>query len=123
MSETMKVMATDGYGPIERLSLMSIPLPEPGKSEVRVRVHASAINPADFKVITGSMKFLHARNRPLVVGYDFSGVIDKVGPEVTSSSWARPCSVFYPMVLSTSKAHSPKRSSRVRIGSRRNPLR
>lgn len=84
MSDTMKAMATDGYGPIERLSLMNVPLPEPGKGEVRVRVHASALNPADYKVITGTMKFLHARNRPLVVGYDFSGVIDKVGPGVTS---------------------------------------
>ncbi|MBK9176438.1 MAG: NAD(P)-dependent alcohol dehydrogenase [Flavobacteriales bacterium] len=84
MSETMKVMATDGYGPIERLALMSIPLPDPGKGEVRVRVHASALNPADYKVITGSFKFLHARNRPLVIGYDFSGVIDKIGPEVTA---------------------------------------
>lgn len=84
MSDMMNVMATDGYGAIERLSLMRIPLPEPGKGEVRVRVHASALNPADYKVITGSMKFLHARNRPLVVGYDFSGVIDKVGAEVTA---------------------------------------
>ncbi|MBP7409867.1 MAG: NAD(P)-dependent alcohol dehydrogenase [Flavobacteriales bacterium] len=84
MSDTMNVIATDGYGPLERLAHMSIALPDPGKGEVRVRVHASALNPADYKVITGTMKFLHARNRPLVVGYDFSGVIDSVGPEVTA---------------------------------------
>jgi NADPH:quinone reductase-like Zn-dependent oxidoreductase len=79
----MKVMAIDGYGPVERLACTDIPLPVPGKGEVRVRVHASALNPADYKVLLGTMKFLHARNRPLVAGYDFSGVIDQVGAGVT----------------------------------------
>jgi NADPH:quinone reductase-like Zn-dependent oxidoreductase len=32
------------------------------------------------------MKFLHGRNRPLIVGYDFSGTVDAVGPEVTARS-------------------------------------
>ena len=80
----MKAMAADGYGPLDRLRPISIPLPVPGKGEVRVRVHASALNPADYKVLLGTLKFLHARNRPLVVGYDFSGVIDAVGPGVTT---------------------------------------
>ena len=34
----------------------------------------------------GTLKFLHARNRPLIVGYDFSGTIDAVGPSVTGFS-------------------------------------
>ena len=58
----------------------------PGRGEVRVRVVASALNPADHKVVLGTLKFLHARNRPLIVGYDFSGTVDAVGPSVTEVS-------------------------------------
>ncbi|MEO8069684.1 MAG: NAD(P)-dependent alcohol dehydrogenase [Flavobacteriales bacterium] len=75
-------MASPGYGPLESITRISVPLPEPGRGEVRVKVHTSAINPADFKVVLGSMKFLHARNKPLIVGYDFSGTIVAVGAGV-----------------------------------------
>ena len=75
----MKAIAAPGYGPLERLAVMDVPLPIPGAGEVRVRVVASALNPADYKVVLGTLKFLHARNRPLIVGYDFSGTVDAVG--------------------------------------------
>jgi NADPH:quinone reductase-like Zn-dependent oxidoreductase len=81
-SETMKVMGADQYGPLEQLKLLEIPTPEPGPGEVRVRVVASALNPADYKVVLGTMKFLHARNFPMVVGYDFSGTVEALGPGV-----------------------------------------
>ena len=64
----MKAMAVDGYGPLDRLRPIDVPKPVPGPGEVRVRVIASALNPADFKVILGSMKFLHGRRMPLIVG-------------------------------------------------------
>ncbi len=65
------------------MAQVEAPLPEPAGGEVRVRVVASALNPADYKVILGTMKFLHGRRRPLVVGYDFSGTVDAIGPAVT----------------------------------------
>lgn len=86
MTSTMKAIAAPSYGPLEQLALIDAPLPNPGSGEVRVRVVASALNPADYKVVLGTMKFLHARNRPLIVGYDFSGTIDAVGPSVTGFS-------------------------------------
>jgi NADPH:quinone reductase-like Zn-dependent oxidoreductase len=61
------------------LILADIPIPVPQKGQVRVRVHTSGLNPADHKVALGKVKFLHARNFPMVLGYDFSGVIDEVG--------------------------------------------
>jgi NADPH:quinone reductase-like Zn-dependent oxidoreductase len=82
----MKAIAAPGYGPLERLVQVEVPLPSPGPGEVRVRVIASALNPADYKVLLGTLKFVHARTRPLVVGYDFSGTIDAVGPSVTAPS-------------------------------------
>jgi NADPH:quinone reductase-like Zn-dependent oxidoreductase len=82
----MKAIAAPSYGPLDRLAEIDAPLPSPGRGEVRVRVVASALNPADFKVILGTLKFLHARNRPLIVGYDFSGTVDAVGPSVAGVS-------------------------------------
>ncbi len=70
------------YGPLEQLKPVRLPAPSPGRGEVLVRIHASALNPADYKVILGKMKLLHARNFPLVVGYDFSGTIESVGSGV-----------------------------------------
>ena len=82
----MKAIAAPSYGPLESLALIDAPLPVPRAGEVRVRVVASALNPADFKVILGTLKFLHARNRPLIVGYDFSGTVEAVGPRVAAFS-------------------------------------
>jgi NADPH:quinone reductase-like Zn-dependent oxidoreductase len=82
----MKAIAAPTYGPLDTLAPIDAPLPTPGPGEVRVRVVASALNPADYKVILGTLKFLHARNRPLIVGYDFSGSVDAVGPSVTGVS-------------------------------------
>jgi NADPH:quinone reductase-like Zn-dependent oxidoreductase len=81
MPDTMKALTIASYGRLDQLKPATLPLPAPGPKEVRVRVHASALNPADFKVAEGSVKFLHARNFPMILGYDFSGVIDAVGPD------------------------------------------
>lgn len=58
-------------------------MPTPQAGEVRVRVVASALNPADYKVVLGTVKFLHSRKMPLQIGYDFSGTVDAVGPDVS----------------------------------------
>src|ERR1700677_2251391 len=83
MSGTMKASAASHYGPLDQLQVVELPLLEPGQGEIRVRVAASALNPADFKVLLGTLKFLHGRNFPMVVGYDFSGTIEALGPGVT----------------------------------------
>jgi NADPH:quinone reductase-like Zn-dependent oxidoreductase len=80
--ETMKAMGADSYGPVEGVGPVDVPLPEPSSGEIRIRIVNSAINPADFKVVLGMIKFLHAKTRPLVVGYDFSGTVDAVGSAV-----------------------------------------
>jgi NADPH:quinone reductase-like Zn-dependent oxidoreductase len=87
----MRAIGLRKYGSLSGLGLIDLPLPEPGRGEVRVRVHASAINPADYKVALGLVKFLHARSFPMVLGYDFSGVIEAVGE---NSEWKIGDAVF-----------------------------
>ena len=49
---------------------------------VYCRVHASSINPADYKQRNGELKMLVTREMPVVFGFDFSGVITEVGSGV-----------------------------------------
>ena len=83
MTSTMRAIGLAQYGSLEQLASITLPVPEPGRGEVRVRVHASALNPADYKVALGEVKFLHARNFPMVLGYDFSGVVEQLGAETS----------------------------------------
>ena len=78
----MKALAITKYGSLDGLAERDVPTPEPKANQARVRVHAAALNPADYKVVLGTLKFLHARNFPMIVGYDFSGTVDAVGANV-----------------------------------------
>ncbi len=79
----MRAIASRSYGPLDRLAAVDLPTPDPSPNQALVRVHAAAINPADYKVILGDMKLLHARNFPMVLGYDFSGTVEATGREVS----------------------------------------
>jgi NADPH:quinone reductase len=74
----MHAICLTKYGSFDNFVRTDLPTPKPGPGQVRVRVHASAVGPADFKVATGLFKFLHGRKFPMVLGYDFSGVVDAV---------------------------------------------
>lgn len=52
--------------------------------QLLVRVEAAALNPADSKVIAGGFdgRMLHATDDPLLIGFDFSGVVEAVGAGV-----------------------------------------
>jgi NADPH2:quinone reductase len=58
-------------------------LPEPLAGQVRVRVHASGVNPLDIKIRSGMAP--HARQPlPATLGLDMAGVVEAVGPGVVS---------------------------------------
>jgi NADPH:quinone reductase-like Zn-dependent oxidoreductase len=73
-------------GPIDALGLGEIEAPEPLADQILVRVRAAAVNPADLKVVTGEDGggFIHAMQFPMAFGYDFSGVVEQVGSDVTA---------------------------------------
>lgn len=84
MSDTMRAMAVTDEG----VTMVRLPKPDPGAGEVRVRVIASAVNPADLTVINKefSRRFLHAKTAPLVLGWDFAGTVDAIGEGVDNLS-------------------------------------
>lgn len=79
-SRTMRAITQDVFGGPEVLKEVERPRPEAGLGEITVRVHASGVNPTDWKHRAG-LPWLH---QPLpILGWDVSGVVEKVGAGVT----------------------------------------
>jgi NADPH:quinone reductase-like Zn-dependent oxidoreductase len=74
----MRALVLNGHGGLDRLSLATLPDPEPGPGEVRVRLHAAALNHLDVWVRKGwpQLKLTF----PHVMGSDMAGIVDAVGP-------------------------------------------
>ena len=64
------------------LTLTELAIPEPSPGEVRVRVHAASVNGFDLAVASGYLKELMEHRFPVVIGKDFAGIVDAVGPGV-----------------------------------------
>lgn len=84
VSETMRAVTLAEFGGPERLAVTEVPRPEPLPTEVLVRVHAAGINPVDWKVRDGKVGLAGLYTLPLVLGWDVSGVVEAVGPGVTT---------------------------------------
>lgn len=79
----MKRIQYDQYGGPEGMKLVDFELPAPAKGEVMVSVKFSAINPIDWKVRNGALKFVTGKAFPRAMGSDFSGTVVAVGPDVS----------------------------------------
>ena len=84
----MRAVILDKNGAIDGLRIGEIEPPSAGPDDILVRVHAAALNPADLKVVSGKDggAFLHAKNFPTAFGFDFSGIVEKVGANVRARS-------------------------------------
>lgn len=77
----MKAIAIEKYGGPEVLKPMDVPRPVLRSDDVLVEVHATSVNPVDWKVRRGLMKERMPYEFPLVLGWDVSGVVKEAGPE------------------------------------------
>ncbi|MGE6785643.1 zinc-dependent alcohol dehydrogenase family protein [Ensifer adhaerens] len=80
----MKAMILRSFGGPEAFELCEVPKPVPQEGQVLVRVHATSINPLDYQVRRGDYPELVPL--PAITGHDISGVVEDVGPGVTSFS-------------------------------------
>lgn len=84
----MKAVVQDRYGVADVLRVAEIAVPEPRKSQVRVKVLACAVNLSDWEYLVGSPLYARLvggilRPKHAVLGSDIVGIVDKLGPEVT----------------------------------------
>lgn len=81
VNKTMKAVIIHQFGGPEQLKYEDVPAPEPQAGEALVKIHATSVNPIDWKVRSGQ----HGDYQlPLILGWDVSGTIEKVGSGVTT---------------------------------------
>jgi NADPH:quinone reductase-like Zn-dependent oxidoreductase len=80
----MRAQVYSRYGGPEVLELRTDrPAPSPGAHEVLVEIHASAVNPVDWKLRAGHLRRLIPLPMPFVPGRDFAGVVLECGKRAT----------------------------------------
>jgi NADPH:quinone reductase-like Zn-dependent oxidoreductase len=75
---TMMAVRISEFGGPEVLRYEEVPRPRAGDGEALVRVHASGVNPVDWKARQGFLKGLRSE-LPWIPGWDFSGVVEESG--------------------------------------------
>jgi NADPH:quinone reductase-like Zn-dependent oxidoreductase len=75
----MKAMSVEKFGGPDVLTLVEMPEPEPGPTEVLVRVHAAGVNPVDVKTRSGGGMAYVLGDPPFGLGWDVSGTVEEIG--------------------------------------------
>ena len=78
---TMKAVRIHTYGGPEVLLYEDVARPRAAAGEVLLRVYAAGVNPADWKTRSGPAR--PGAILPMILGWDVSGVVEALGPEVT----------------------------------------
>src|SRR5579862_3185597 len=79
---TMKAVRFHAYGGPDVLVYEDAPKPEAATGEALVKVHATSVNPIDWKVRAGQLKSFRDYPLPFILGWDVSGVVESVGAGV-----------------------------------------
>lgn len=125
----MKAIIVTRYGPPEVLQCLELPRPEPGRRQLLISVHAATVTPSDCLLRSGKFPWLFwiparlfygvLRPRHMILGYEMSGVVKSVGPDVTrfavgdavygATMWRASCNAEYLCVPETAPLiHKPK---------------
>jgi len=84
----MKAMLCPAYGPPEVFRLADVPLPTPLSGQVRIRVEASAVNSADWRIRKADpaavrLAFGFLRPKRPILGISLCGTVEAVGNQVS----------------------------------------
>jgi len=102
------VLLTELGGP-EKLTVAEVDTPVPGPGQVRVKLHAAALNHRDLWITLGQYRAIRL---PCIPGSDGAGVIDAVGAAVDAALTGREV-VIYPAYDWGDDPHFPSKTFRV----------
>ncbi|NYZ12654.1 zinc-binding dehydrogenase [Azospirillum sp. RWY-5-1] len=81
MTDTMKAILLVKFGGFDAFEMREVAVPVVGPRQIRVRVHATAINPLDYQIRRGD--YTDHVPLPAIIGHDISGVVEERGAAVT----------------------------------------
>lgn len=79
----MKAVVIRRYGSAEVLQCEELEQPKIKPEQLLIRVHASSVNPIDWKIRQGMLSLLTGNNFPMFLGFDVAGEVVEVGSQVT----------------------------------------
>uniref|UniRef100_UPI0028AF95D0 alcohol dehydrogenase catalytic domain-containing protein n=1 Tax=Haematobacter sp. TaxID=2953762 RepID=UPI0028AF95D0 len=80
MTDMMRAVQSVAVGGPQTLEIRSMPVPEPGPGELRLRVQAVGINYPDLLIIED--RYQYRPERPFSPGAEVAGVVEALGPGV-----------------------------------------
>jgi NADPH:quinone reductase-like Zn-dependent oxidoreductase len=81
-----KAYGFTAYGGPENEKFLDLPRPVPGPGQLLIAVHAAGVNPADWKTRAYPPADGQPPQRPVVLGNEVSGVVERFGPGVDGFS-------------------------------------
>lgn len=79
----MKAIVIENYGGREQLREREVEKPQIGEDQVLLEVHATSVNPIDWKMREGYLKEMFPFEFPIILGWDAAGVVAETGSNVS----------------------------------------
>ena len=79
----MKAVVINQYGSADELKVQEVLKPDISSEQVLVELHATSINPIDWKLRYGYLKDQIPFAFPIILGWDAAGIVKEVGKDVS----------------------------------------
>ncbi|MCK6258428.1 NADP-dependent oxidoreductase [Fictibacillus sp. KIGAM418] len=79
----MKAVVINEYGGRDQLVEKKVNDPKPGPKDVLIEIHATSVNPVDWKIREGYLRDNLSFTFPIILGWDAAGVVKETGSSVT----------------------------------------
>ncbi|WP_066380192.1 MULTISPECIES: NAD(P)-dependent alcohol dehydrogenase [unclassified Anabaena] len=79
----MKAVVIRQYGSTEVLKYEDVEAPQIKPDQLLVKIHASSVNPIDWKIRKGMLSMMTGSKFPKILGFDLAGEVIEVGSQVT----------------------------------------
>jgi NADPH:quinone reductase-like Zn-dependent oxidoreductase len=78
----MKAIVIRRYGSADVLNFQEVEQPKIKPDQLLIKVHASSVNPIDWKTRKGMLSILTGNKFPLILGFDVAGEVVAIGSQV-----------------------------------------
>jgi NADPH:quinone reductase-like Zn-dependent oxidoreductase len=93
----MKASFITAYGGLDVIQFGELPDPVQGDAQILVQIKAVSLNPIDYKIRDGNMKFISGFKFPKVLGGDFAGTVLDAGKSGTYKNGDRVYGYIMPL--------------------------